>query len=170
MNDGGFVLAPVVEPDLYLYGADDQLRHVWDTRELGIDTGCDLSQEEFEAFNRDLLRQQAWIDSRRIVDEILPSSDGPLLIVRSVPTIGGAPQWELLRLGIPAATGDTGVVALDPPPLVAPSPTAHLLGDLVEDRVVLLSREMIQQDATRPVLFVGRTRSAETEPTAATPE
>ncbi len=94
LADGSFLIVPGVEPGAYLYDASGKLVHTWDTREIGLDAeDC----ENLDPKVRDRLfavpePRWAWLNRRRILDDILPLPQGPGLIVRSV--VQERPRWE----------------------------------------------------------------------------
>ena len=84
MPDGSLVVAPGVEPGIYRYSADGKLMQTWDTRPLGIVDDCAMPDKELHLLARDFGERIKWYASRVIVDDILPLSSGPALLLRRV--------------------------------------------------------------------------------------
>ena len=146
---GGFVVVPGVDRGVYLYGRDGTLQKTWQTETLGIDSGCTISKAQERLLARDPRARWAWLDARRLVDEILPLPSGPALVVRSVRD--GVTSWEI------EALADDGTARSSPVPVTSPSGWSHLRGDVRGDRVVLLRLEsgtMEEAPAAPPQLIV----------------
>jgi hypothetical protein len=132
MPDGSLVVAPGVEPGIYRYNAAGKLMQTWDTRPLGIVDDCAMPDTELHLLARDFNERIKWYASRVILDEILPLSGGPALLLRRVEK--GVTKWDVVRLAS-GAGGKPERVAL---PVTVPSPRAHVRGDVRGNQLVLL--------------------------------
>jgi hypothetical protein len=104
MKDGSFLVVPGVQPGIYLYSPEGKLLRTWDSATVGLDSDCgSLSQEQVRRYAVDWLGRAAWLNQRRILDDILPLQQGPGLVIRSVSQ--GQVHWTLKVLtkagGIP---------------------------------------------------------------------
>jgi hypothetical protein len=134
LADGSLLVVPGVQPGIFRFDSQAKLLHTWDTVALGVDTDCAAVSKELAAtLAGNFPRRLAWINERRIVDEVLPLPAGPGLLVRSARQ--GQTQWvlEVLRAD--------GSVAQYEVPFRTPSAFGHLKGDLRGDRLVLLRWE-----------------------------
>lgn len=144
LSDGSFLIVPGVEPGAYLYDPSGRLVRTWDTREIGLDAeDC----ENLDPKVRDRLfavpePRWAWLNRRRILDDILPLPQGPGLIVRSVSQ--GRPRWELKVLD---RSGEITTYSI---PLTSRTDLAHLKGDVRGGRIVLLHNEFGRDAPSAP--------------------
>jgi hypothetical protein len=137
LADGSLVVVPGVQPGVYRYDAQGKLLHSWDTVALGVDTDCGGVGKPLAAtLAANFPRRLAWINDRRIVDEVLPLPAGPGLLVRSVEQ--GQTRW-----GLKVLRSDGSAVVYDVP-IRAPGPFGHLKGDVRGDRLILLRWEYRQ--------------------------
>lgn len=133
LPDGSLILIPGVSPGIFLFGPDGKLRRTWQTEKVGIDAGCGLDDRQTLKMSMDPAARAAWVNQRAVVDEILPTSLGPAVVVRT--HRGGVTRWQLKRL-----EPDGGVTSKELP-LSSPSPLARLRGDVKDGRAVLLIAE-----------------------------
>ena len=132
LADGSFVIVPGVEPGAFLYDPSGKLVRTWDTRAIGLDTEdcADLSEELQARLAAVPEPRWAWLNRRRILDDILPLPQGPGLLVRSVSE--GRVRWDLQVLT------PGGSIASYAVPVSSPSDLAHLSGDVRDGRMILL--------------------------------
>ena len=135
LADGSFVVVPGVDPGIFLFDTTGRLVRTWETAPLNLDQGCLLDEAQRRSFSTDLDARMAWLDRRRVIDEVVPLGKDIGLIVRS--RIDGTTRWELLRLR--AADGTVEHIDV---PVVSPSRWTHLRGDVRGDRLVLLLTEL----------------------------
>jgi len=127
--DGRFVAVAGVQPGASLYDQHGKLIREWRTDDLGIDDRCTVTDAQADAFADSGVRAE-WMKERRVVDEVLPLPEGPLLIIRE--RRGDRMTWRGMLLPF---DGKPFVV---PIPLSSPSMTARLHADLRGDRIVFL--------------------------------
>ncbi|HZZ19323.1 MAG TPA: hypothetical protein VFE25_08140 [Opitutaceae bacterium] len=131
LADGSLLVVPSVQPGIYRFDLQGKLLQTLDTVALGIDTECASVGAELKAtLARDFPRRLAWVNERRIVDDVLPLPAGPGLLVRSVQQ--GQVRWSLKVLR------HDGNIAVYDVPVHAQTPFAHLKGDLRQGRLALL--------------------------------
>ena len=133
LPDGRYVIAPGVEPDIYLYSPAGKLVKTWQTRALGIDAECTLNDQERYRFSADQDGRWAWLSKRTTLEDILPLPEGPGLVVRSCRN--GSTRWELIVLREGAAPFRYTL------PVTSPSTLSHLRGDVRGDQVIMLLAE-----------------------------
>jgi len=154
LDDGSFVVAPVSEPGVFLYRADGTLERSWQSEELGFDGGCDLSPEQIRLgiFPEP---QQAWINARRVVDDVLVLDRRRFgLIVREYRD--GLTRWVMRTVAPegPSYVCDAGIEA--------PSPWVHLRVDRNGEHIALLQVMKAHEVAKKlkplmpPRLLLGR--------------
>jgi len=142
LADGSFVIVPGVEPGIYLYGPDGHLTRTWDSEALGIDVASDDSTEHSNLIAADMAARAAFVNARRLVDEILPLPQGPALVVRRVE--GLSVHWTLKVL---RPDGHVEEVNL---PIEEGSPYWHVAGDVRGNRIMILLWEFAVK---RPTVF-----------------
>ena len=131
LADGSLLILPGVQPGIYRFDGTGRLLKTLETVALGIDTDCAGISKELKArLARHSPERMAWVNERRIVDDVLPLPSGPGLLIRSLQK--GQVQWTLKVLH------DNGSVSVYDVPVRAKSPFAHLKGDLRQGRLVLL--------------------------------
>jgi hypothetical protein len=135
LRDGGFVVAPGIDDGIRWFDPEGRLKRVWTSAELGLDTGCPLSADEAKLFAQSSAPRPAWLDARRVVDEILATPAGPVVVVRS--TRDGTPVWSAILLDL------NGNAHRFPLPIPGPEPGQRLKGDARENRVVLLVEKWV---------------------------
>jgi len=134
MADGSLVVVPGVQPGIYHYDPQGKLVQTLDTVKLGVDTDCaGVGKDLAAAMKHKYPPRLAWVNARRIVDDVLPLPAGPGLLIRSVQQ--GKVRWVLKVLH------PDGSVALYDVPVHAQTPFAHLKGDFRQNRLVLLCWE-----------------------------
>ena len=128
LPDGSYLIAPVVEPGLILFSAQDMRQTTWDTTALRLDHGCDIEPGPvLKRFDAEPEFRRTWINSRRLVDEILPTVP-PTAVVRNFRE--GRTRWTLLTLAEKPHEIEL--------PITSDSPKAHLRGDLHDGKLALL--------------------------------
>lgn len=130
MPDGSLVVIPGVEPGVYRYDAKGKLLQTWDTDPLGIVDDCWIPEKELMLVARDFGERIKWYASRVTLDEILPTANGPAVVLRRVEK--GVTKWDLVTLPY---KGQSQRVTL---PVTMPTPRAHVRGDIRGNRLVLL--------------------------------
>lgn len=146
LADGSLLVVPGVQPGVLLYDPQGKLVRTWPTQELGFQDRCDLDSEQSQSFGRHPLAFLSWVNQRRVLSDILPLPEGPALVVRE--SHGEETRWELLVLRPNAPARRL------PLPFTAPSPYAHLRGDVRGDRAVFLVVD--SRFAQRPPAFPAR--------------
>ena len=131
LPDGSLIVVPGVQPGIYRFDPQGKLVQTLDTVGLGIDTDCaSVSEEQMRAMDRKYPPRLAWVNARRIVDDVLPLPAGPGLLIRSFRE--GQVRWTLKVLR------PDGDVAIYDVPVRPQTPYAHLKGDIRQGRLVLL--------------------------------
>ena len=131
LGDGSLVVAPGTQPGISRFDRQGKLLQTWDTVALGIDTDCaGMSKELKSKIGREVPLRLAWINARRIVDDVLPLPAGPGLLIRSVQQ--GEVRWTLKVLH-----ADNSVSVYDVP-VHAENAFSHLKGDVRSGRLILL--------------------------------
>lgn len=131
MADGSLVVLPGTEPGMYRYDGSGKLLQTWDTAPLGIVDDCAIGDQELAVLARDFAHRSGWLASRTTVDEILPLSKGPALLLRRVAK--GVTTFEMLILPF---RGKPERVAV---PVTVATPRGHVRGDVRGDQLVLLA-------------------------------
>ena len=151
LPDGTLLVVPGFQAGAYLYDAGGRLVRTWDTVALGLDNDCpSLTQEQIDQLRFPDPRV-AWLNQRRTLEDILPLSEGPGLLIRSVS--GGRPSWTLKVLDRNGAGHRTYAVPI--PPV---SDLSYLRGDVRKGRIVLL---LYTRDRTYINHLTGRVITAE---------
>lgn len=131
LADGSLLVVPGVQPGIYRFDLQGKPLQTLDTGALGIDTDCGSIGKEMAAkMAREVPLRLAWINARRIVDDVLPLPSGPGLLIRSVQQ--GQVKWTLKVLH------KDGKVSVYDVPAHAPNLFSHLKGDFRQGRLVLL--------------------------------
>lgn len=133
LTDGSALVVPGVEPNILLVDPAGKLKRTWEAKDAGLDAGCGLSEDQMLRLSQDLRARSAWINQRRVLDEIVPLADGAGLFVRSV--AGEKTLWALTLLR------PDGRISSQPLPFTAPSPDWHLRADIRGDRLAVLLNE-----------------------------
>ncbi len=129
LHDASIVVVPGVEPGVFHYSASGRLLTVWPSATFGLTTGCDFANAT--AYQRSyVLRQHAWVNKHRTVDDIVPQRGGFALLVRDV--VDGQPQWSLVSLQ------EGGTRVIEALPLRGDSDLTHAKADELSDRLVIL--------------------------------
>lgn len=131
MQDGSIVVLPGAEPGMYRYAANGKLIETWPTEALGIVDDCALPDSELHLIARDFKARLDWYAARIIVDDILPLSTGPALLLRRVEK--NVTTWDLVTF--PYGGGRSERIRL---PLSVASPGARVRGDVRGNEIVLL--------------------------------
>jgi hypothetical protein len=129
LPNGGFVIAPGAEPGVYVYDAHQRLQRTWDTKALGVEVDCNLTREQSALLATDVDARQAWLNRRRIIDDVIAVGDVPYLVVRAHD--GAATRWELIEL-----RGERHTI--HPLPFVSTSSSAHVSADARGGRIAFL--------------------------------
>jgi hypothetical protein len=131
LADGSLLVVPGIQPGISRYDRKGKLLQTLDTVALGIDTDCaGIPKEMRPKMAREVPLRLAWINARRIVDDVLPLPAGPGLLIRSVQQ--GEVRWTLKVLH---ADNSVGVYEV---PVHAENAFSHLKGDVREGRLILL--------------------------------
>jgi hypothetical protein len=133
LADGSFLVVPGVEPGAFLYDPKGKLSRAWEAKDIGLDAGCGLTDEQMYHLSADLKARLAWINQRRVLEDIVPLPEGAGLIVRTA--AGGQTRWDLKLLR------RDGEVSSQPLPWTGPSPDWHLRADVRGDRLAVLLKE-----------------------------
>lgn len=132
LPDGSFVVVPGFQPGAHLFDRTGAPLHTWSGRETGLSTDCSgfSKEESARSWRRDVPEITSWLNSERILDDILPLAEGPGLLVRKAGPAGRT-SWELrvLRRG-----GEARVYRI---PFTG-GPEDRLSGDVRDGRIVLL--------------------------------
>ncbi len=148
LRDGSFLVVPGVEPGLYWYDASGSLKRAWESEALGLDGACSGTRPGLAANPE---AQFAWVNQRRVLDDILPLPAGPGLLLRDV--VDGVTRWHLKVLH-PDGSITTGEV-----PVTSTTGQAHLRGDVRGSRVALLVVEYgRERPAATPRLVIAEVR------------
>lgn len=133
LGDGTFLVVPGVEPGIFLYDRTGKLLRSWEVRDVGLDAECGLSDEQMLLLSSSLESRSAWINQRRVLDDIVALPQGAGLLVRH--TANGKTLWQLKILR------RDGRVTSYTVPFSAPSPHWHLRADVRGDRIAWLIME-----------------------------
>ena len=137
LSDGSFVIVPGAEPDIFLYGRDGHLQHIWRAEALGVDDPCgSISKEQQKMLWTNPVGRQEWVNRHPMIDEVIDTPDGPAVIIRTRAT---RTTWEMVVLN-----GDAG--ARFTLPFSSGSPWAHVSADTRRGRTVFL---MVDRTAGR---------------------
>jgi hypothetical protein len=151
LPDGSLWVAPGIQPGLYRFDPQGKLLQTVDTVKVGVDTDCaGVSKDLATAMKQKYPPRLAWVNARRIVDDVLPLPSGPGLLIRSLQQ--GQVRWTLKVLH-----PDSSVAIYDVP-VHAQTPFAHLKGDLRQGRLVLLcwenAEDGLPDHAPKPHLLI----------------
>lgn len=131
LADDSLLVVPGIQPGISRFDRQGKLLQTLDTVALGIDTDCaGMTKEMKSKMGREVPLRLAWINARRIVDDVLPLAEGPGLLIRSVQQ--GEVRWTLKVLH-----PDGRVVVYDVP-VHAENAFSHLKGDVRAGRLILL--------------------------------
>ncbi len=133
--DGSFLVVPQAEHGVQLYSAEGRLVKTWESAAAGIDSGCQLNEEEWTRFAADVESRQAWVNARRVVDDIAFVDGKPAVLVRE--RQGEITRWQMNVLG------DKAIVQVLSIPIESRSGRARLGLDQQGERIAFLlgSRE-----------------------------
>lgn len=140
LGDGSFLVVPGVEPGIFLHDSTGKLLRTWEARAVGLDAECGLNDEQMMLLSSSLEARSAWVNQRRVLDDVIPLPQGAGLVVRTV--AGGTTRWDLKILRT------DGRVEPHPLPFTGPSPHWHLRADVRGDRIAWLVKEYAV--STRP--------------------
>ena len=114
LDDGSLVLVPGVEAGVFFYRPDGQLARSFSAAEVGFESGCGLDAAAARKLALDEPARWAWVNQRRVVDDIVPLTGGAALLLRQVQA--GRPSWQLklLRLDGSIRTCDLPIATRDP--------------------------------------------------------
>lgn len=129
LPDGNFVVAPGVEPVLYLFDHSGQRIRTWKGSEVPFE-GCTVTPQQTDALAPQDGRA-AWSNQRRLLDDLIALPGGFGVIVRYWK--GKEVRWDLLRY---RARG--GPVERMPIPVTSDRPYARLRADARANRLALL--------------------------------
>lgn len=133
LADGSFLIVPGFQEGVHLFTADGRRARTWTSEQAGINShaGCaEMTDEEEEQIRINPDAWKRWLNSRRIVDDVLPLPQGPGLLVRSAGRDGRV-SWTLKVL---RADG----IATYAVPVPNRRPFDRLHGDVRNGRIALL--------------------------------
>lgn len=133
LGDGTFLVVPGVEPGIFLYDRTGTLLRSWEARDVGLDADCGLNDEQMMLLSASLEARSAWINQRRVLDDIVALPQGAGLLVRQI--ANGRTGWQLKIL---RRDGRVSTHAL---PFTLPSPHWHLRADVRGERIAILVKE-----------------------------
>lgn len=143
LADGSLFLVPGVEGGAYLFAPDGKLERAFAADQLDYDSGCPFDAKKADDYARDELGRWQWINTRKVVDEILPLPDGRIGLVRRE-WREGRPHFELLRLSRDGAVDRCAL------PIETDQPYARIKGDVQDGKLVFL----VVQEGFRPTAVV----------------
>lgn len=133
LKDGSFLVAPGVEPGIFLYDHGGKLLRTWEAREAGLDAECGLDDEQMQLLSASLGPRSAWINQRRVLDDIVVLPEGAGLLVRQVSN--GRTSWQIKTLK------RDGKITSRTLPFTGQSPHWHLRADVHDKRIAFLLKE-----------------------------
>lgn len=141
LADGNLFLLPGAEPGAFLYSRDGELIRAWDTAPLGLGLRCDFDDDTMLRFGSDVEARLDYVNRFVTVDEVLPTPDGPGLLLRATDRDGTS--WRLVILHEDGTSEELSV------PIESDSRQAHLRGDVYGDRVFLVLRYFFSRGEER---------------------
>ncbi len=146
---GRFVVVPGVVDGVHLYRGDGSLVRSWDAKTLGFDAACELTAREVELYSSDFeFRHLAWINARRIVDDVVPIGDDFGLVIREVTRAG--PSWKLVIVPREGGRPHSLPLALGP----GEDLLAHVRADTLGNQIALLVLQYARGSTVLPRLVV----------------
>lgn len=133
LANGSLLVVPGSEPGIFLLDPAGKLQRSWEAKDLGMDAGCGLSEEQTQQLSGDLRARAAWVNQRRVLDDIVVLPEGAGLFVRT--SAGGVTRWDLHVLR------PDGTVSSLPVPFSGSSPHWHLRADVRGRRLAVLLKE-----------------------------
>jgi hypothetical protein len=130
LEDGSLVVVPGLEPGIFQFSPTGKLLRTWQTDGLNVLDDCRINDEQMVDMAADFAKRAEWVSRYTTVEDILPFSDGPALLLRTVRN--NATTWEVAYLR------DGGKITREPLQIRSPNPRAHLRGDVRGKRVALL--------------------------------
>jgi hypothetical protein len=162
LDDGRLLVVPGAEPGIFLYSTEGKLERTWDTVSLGLDLRCDFDDDTLLHFNSDVPARLEYIARFLTVDEALPTSPDPSLLLRRVDA--DETRWHMVLLHEDGSTTRIDV------PVTASSRKAHLWGDVRGDRILLVLREFLPTPGEEwAELIELRLRKGDEEPSGSPP-
>lgn len=156
LPDGRLLLVRGAEPGIHLYSPAGRLLRSWDGSDLDLDLRCDLDDDALVRLGQQPRARLDYINRFKVVDEVLPTSLGPALLVRTVDDEGT--HWELALLA------DDGSISTVPVPFRSKSRSAVLRGDAHGvDLVLALHHLLPDPDADSDPVLVGMRLERRTE-------
>lgn len=146
LGDGSFLVVPGVEPGIFLYDRTGKLLRSWEVREVGLDAECGLSDEQMMLLSASLESRSAWINQRRVLDDIIALPQGGGLLVRQA--ANGKTSWQVKILR------RDGNVASHVLPFTGPSPDWHLRADVQGGKIAYLLKEYAVSSPPSPSRLV----------------
>lgn len=146
LGDGSFLVVPGVEPGVFLYDRTGKLLRSWEAREVGFDAECGLTDEQMNLLSASLEPRSAWINQRRVLDDIVALPQGAGLLVRQV--ANGKTGWQIKVLR------RDGRISSHAVPFTSPSPHWHLRADVRGERIAFLLKEHNPSSAPSPFRLV----------------
>ncbi|MFL6201871.1 MAG: hypothetical protein ACJ76J_22080 [Thermoanaerobaculia bacterium] len=146
LGDGSFLVVPGVEPGIFLYDRTGKLLRSWEARAVGLDAECGLSDEQMMLLSASLEPRSAWINQRRVLDDIIALPQGAGLLIRQV--ANGKTNWQVKILR------RDGQIASHVLPFTGPSPHWHLRADVQGKRIAYLLKEYAASSPPSPSRLV----------------
>lgn len=92
---GNLIVVPGVEPGAFLVASDGKLLRTWQSADLGMDSDCQVSEDEHAQMRIGEAARWSWWNRHRVVDEVVPLPEGPAFIVRF--RHRDSTYWEFVR-------------------------------------------------------------------------
>lgn len=148
VDNGAFIVVPGTEPDIYLLGADARLQRTWSTEALGVEAQCPLTPEQRDDLRENFVGRNQWINRRTMIDEVVPTPEGPMVIIRA--RKNGRTTWEAALL----KDDKPQTFAL---PFTSDSPWSHISADTRGKRTVfLIADRMGKAENTSPRIILAQ--------------
>lgn len=133
---GELFVIPGAEPGAFLLDPSGKVARVWDGGELGLSVPCaSISPLDAELLSANKVPRATWLNAFDSLDEILPVPDGALALVRTASRSGTTWRGVHYRRD----SGEAIPVAI---PYASPSRFAHLRGDVLDSKLVLLEFDL----------------------------
>lgn len=130
LRDGSLVFVPGVEGGVYQYAVDGRLKQTWTAEKVGFDSGCPVSEAEFRGLAFLEHDRFDWINQRRVVEDIIPTQDGPGILIRQFKN--NTPSWELKVLR------PDGTIRSCPVPVTTTAQWSRIKADVFQDQIGIL--------------------------------
>lgn len=97
LADGRIALALGAEPGVQIYGTDGRLIRAYDTSHLGVSLTCDFAEEQVNRYFADELAREEQLSKVATIDEIIPTAQGLLVLVKPT-SAAGTSHWRAYLL------------------------------------------------------------------------